>query len=221
MILSDGFRCISFSLSLSQDVNIKWQVVLNGLGWWLLMAARLKLRILIFVQTLMDGSSYYFLNTANITMSPSLPWRLYDDKSWQANRRYVIWTVIVCVTLLAGASALCFFFSYCCSCQKEREERAEWYSQSRLQLDFSSWWQRHFVPWEPPEESGWKNVYTAVTKQYRQTGWLLMSTSYLAGNLERGQRLYASMWRCVKDGCWNANKATLQLLGTFTQIRCD
>lgn len=55
-------------------------------------------------------------------------------------------------------------------------------------------------------------------KQVKQTEWLPMSRSYLAGNLEEGWCLYASMWQCVRVLCQNANKATMQLLGTFTEL---
>lgn len=54
--------------------------------------------------------------------------------------------------------------------------------------------------------------------QVKQTEWLPMSRSYLAGNLEEGWCLYASMWQCVRVLCENANKATMQLLGTFTEL---
>lgn len=117
---------------------------------------------------------------------------------------------------------MCFFFSYTVVGVRERGGR-------KKQNDFiggdSSWVLR---------ADDRSSLYLGATRGirlekcehsshrgYRQTGGLLMSRSYLAGHLERGQRLYASVWQCVKAGCWNTNKATMQLLGIFTEIRCE
>lgn len=174
------------------------------------MAAKREILIFFFVQTLMDGS-YYFPHHNHILHHYHGDFMM--TKSWQTNRQHAELKDIACVTLLAGASALCCSSLIVVGARKEREERAE-----------SSWISA------PDDRS---SLHLRATrgirlgkcehsshKRYRQAGWLLMSRSYLAGNLERGQRLYASMWQCVKAGCRNANKAILQLLGTFTQIRC-
>lgn len=110
------------------------------------------------------------------------------------------------------------FSSYCCWRQKEREGggglndtvRAEsrWISVPDGRSSFYLF------------ESHQRNEARKMCTQQSQTAQTDRVTadvySYLAGNLERGQCVYASMWRCVKAACRNANKAPLQLLGTFT-----
>lgn len=151
----------------------------------------------------------------------SSPWWLYDDKSWQTNHQHVILKDTVYVTLLAGASALYFSSLLVVGVDKERGRKSRMMLSEQNPAGFQRLMTEAVCVWEPPEESGRKKCEHSSHKQYRQTGWLLMSRSYLAGNLERGQRLYASMWQCVKAGCRNANKATLHLLGTDIQIRCE
>lgn len=94
------------------------------------------------------------------------------------------------------------FFSYCLN-QKERGERKKksqtMLSEQNPALSFQRLMTEAVCVWEPTEESGWKNVNIAVTNSTDRQGWLLMSRSYLAGNLERGQHL------CVL-ACGDASK---------------
>lgn len=198
-----GFKSFLIRLGRWKHVNVKWLVTLNGC-WWLLEE---NLSSWVFMQTLMDGSAN--ISVFSIITVETLWWqKLTNPPSTCCIERHCLWHIV--------SRSLCIVLGV-------RKEIRSWMILSE---ENPAWFQCLMTGavcfWGPPEESGWKNVTTAVTSGTdRQTGWLPMSRSYLAGNLERGQRLYASMWHCVKAGCRNANKATLHLLGTFTQIRCD
>lgn len=62
--------------------SIEHKVSMLSDSLWPPMDAVLKLLILVLVKTLMDRScDYPHHNTANIILSPSFPWRLYDRQT--------------------------------------------------------------------------------------------------------------------------------------------
>lgn len=138
------------------------------------------------------------------------PWRrLYEDKCQQENH-CVILKDLVCVALLPGASALCFYSLLLLLAAGRKGRKVGWYCQRRIQQDLGARWQKQLYLGDTKGNRAGK-CERSRHKQCRLTGWLLMSWSYLVGNLDKGQQLHANMSRCIKAGSRNANKAILQL----------
>lgn len=174
----------------------------------------LKLLIVASAQTLMD---------LHITVVFALTTVTFDEKkSWQRNHQHVILKDIDCDTLLAGASALCFS-SLIVVAKCEREEKGRVTPSEQNPAGFQHLMTEAVCVWGTPRGSGagGEKKKTWTQQWGRQRERLLMPRCYLAGNLGRGQCLYASMWQCVRAACRNVNKVTVQLVGTLTQIRCS
>ncbi len=118
MSLSDGFACITFL-----NLSTRCQRQVTGC----LKMVRAETSDLVFSANIDGWELLLFSSTAPASpYSPSSPWWLSHDRSWQTNHQHVILKDTVCVTLLAGASALCFFFSHRCWQKKQSDTvRAE------------------------------------------------------------------------------------------------
>lgn len=212
----------------SHDVGVKWQVVLAGSGCRRL--ARLENFKCLAPAQDVDGweSLLFSLNSAGIkTLSIITMATLSRQK---LTNKHVIEGEIVGVTLSAGATALCFFLFFSCLLlapdrEGKKKKKAEWFlSGGEKPAGWrASRWQRQFAVWLNPHQRS-QAVKKAAThcaggQTDAGTRWHLMSRSYLAG--ERTAVWMPACGNASKNGRRNANKATLHLLGTLAQIRCE
>lgn len=189
----------------SHDVSVKWQVVLAGSGCrWL---ARLKNFKCLAPARNIDGweSLLFSLNGAGIkTLSIITMATLSRQK---LTNKHVIDGEIVCVTLSAGAIALCFFFFFPCLLlapdREGKKKKPEWFLSGGEKP--AGWraprWQRQFAVWLNPHQRS-QAVKKSSHTLYRQTDGrrdrVTPDVQKLLSRREDGG-LDASMWQCVKN----------------------
>lgn len=154
----------------------------------------------------MDGSCYYSRSTAPaLRHSPSSPWRLYHDKSWQTNMLLMEKSSVS--HCQRGPSHCAFFFFFPCLLlapdREGKKKKPEWFLSGGEKP--AGWraprWQRQFAVWLNPHQRS-QAVKKSSHTLYRQTDGrrdrVTPDVQKLLSRREDGG-LDASMWQCVKN----------------------